>query len=55
MSNANHEPHLAQPGRSLDRARQERAMRHAARAGESWLEQLQRIAEQTKVKPRSES
>jgi hypothetical protein len=34
------------PGRSFDR---ERAMRHAARS-ESWIEQLQRIAEQTKGK-----
>ena len=40
------------PGRSLDRARQERAMRHAARS-ESWIEQLQRIANQAKGKPAS--
>jgi hypothetical protein len=56
MSNAN-EPQLAQsrqPGRSLDRARQERASRHASRQ-ESWLEQLQKIAEQTRDKPRPES
>jgi hypothetical protein len=40
------------PGRSFDRVRQERAMRHAARS-ESWIEQLQRIAKQAKGKPTS--
>ena len=40
------------PGRSFDRVRQERAMRHAARS-ESWIEQLQRIAKQAKGKPAS--
>jgi hypothetical protein len=40
------------PGRSLDRVRQERAMKRAARQ-ESWLEQLQRIAEQAKGSPPS--
>jgi hypothetical protein len=58
MSNATNEPHLAQdhrdPGRGRDRARQDRATRRAARQ-ESWLEQLQRIAEQTKSKPTSEN
>jgi hypothetical protein len=40
------------PGRSFDRVRQERAMRNAARS-ESWIEQLQRIAQQAKGKPES--
>jgi hypothetical protein len=40
------------PGRSFDRVRQERALRHAARS-ESWIEQLQRIAKQAKGKPAS--
>jgi hypothetical protein len=42
----------ADPGRSLDRVRQERALKRAARQ-ESWLEQLQRIADQTRGSPRS--
>jgi hypothetical protein len=40
------------PGRSFDRIRQERALRHAAWS-ESWIEQLERIAKQAKGKPRS--
>jgi hypothetical protein len=44
--------HETGPGRSLDRARRERALKRAARH-ESWLEQLQRIAEQAKGHPQS--
>jgi hypothetical protein len=40
------------PGRSFDRIRQERVWRHAARS-ESWIEQLERIAKQAKIKPES--
>jgi hypothetical protein len=41
----------ADSGASPDRARQERALKRAAQQ-ESWLEQLQRIAEQAKGRPR---
>jgi hypothetical protein len=41
----------ADSGRSLDRVRQERALQRASRQ-ESWLEQLQRIADQTRGAPR---
>jgi hypothetical protein len=51
MSEQRHEGR-ADPGRSLDRVRQERALKRAARQ-ESWLEQLQRIAEQAKGLPQS--
>jgi hypothetical protein len=51
MSEQRHET-SAVSGRSLDRVRQERAMKHLARQ-ESWLEQLQRIAEQAKGRPQS--
>jgi hypothetical protein len=44
--------HEMDPSRSLDRARRERALKRAARQ-ESWLEQLQRIAEQAKGHPQS--
>ena len=40
------------PGRSFDRVRQDRALRHAAWS-ESWVEQLQRIAKQAKGRPES--
>ena len=50
MSEQRQEEMQASPGRSLDRVRQERAMKRAARQ-ESWLEQLQRIAEQAKGQP----
>jgi hypothetical protein len=51
MSEQRHEMREG-PGRSLDRVRQERASKRAARQ-ESWLEQLQRIAEQAKGPPQS--
>jgi hypothetical protein len=51
MSEQRHEI-SAGPGRSLDRVRHERALKRAARQ-ESWLEQLQRIAEQAKSQPQS--
>jgi hypothetical protein len=49
MSEQSHELR-ADSGRSLDRVRQERALKRAARQ-ESWQEQLQRIAEQAKGRP----
>jgi hypothetical protein len=51
MSEQHHEM-SSDPGHSSDRARQERALRRAARQ-ESWFEQLQRIAEQAKGRPQS--
>jgi hypothetical protein len=47
-----HATHRRNAARGVDRVRQERALRHAARQ-ESWIEQLQRIAKQAKGEPGS--
>jgi hypothetical protein len=52
MSEQHHQEIRADSGRSLDRVRQARVLKHAARQ-ESWLEQLQRIADAAKGKPQS--
>jgi hypothetical protein len=51
MSEQRHEMQ-SDSGRSLNRVRHERALERAARQ-ESWIEQLQRIAEQAKGHPQS--
>jgi hypothetical protein len=51
MSEQHHEMR-SDSGHNLDRSRQERALKRAARQ-ESWIEQLQRIAAQAKGRPQS--